>query len=60
MTEPLSRGPNKAQVLLIKYVAGRPLIHAESMAGCDTTIPALGSALSSFSGLPAFFVFLRL
>ena len=48
----------EAQVLSEKNVAGRPLKYsAESMAGCDTTIPALGSALSFFSGLPVFFVF---
>ena len=50
--------PHNAQVLSEKNVAGRPLKYsAESMAGCDTTIPALGSALSFFSGLPVFFVF---
>ena len=44
--------------MLKKYVAGRPLKYsAESMAGCDTNTPAPGSALSFFSGLPAFFVF---
>ena len=49
---------HKAQVLLRKYVAGRPLKYsAESMAGCDTTTPAFGSALSFISGLPAIFIF---
>ena len=42
------------QVLSHKIVAGRLLKYsAESMAGCDPTIPALGFALSFFGSLPA-------
>lgn len=57
VTELLVPQFHKAHVLCQKYVAGRLLKYsAESIAGCDTTIPALDSALSFFGSLPAFFI----
>ena len=58
VTDPLHGRTHKAHVLCLKYVAGRLLKYStESMAGCDTTIPALDSVLSFFGSLPAFLSF---
>ncbi|WP_300821089.1 hypothetical protein, partial [uncultured Oscillibacter sp.] len=52
--DPLHSRIHTTQVLSHKIVAGRLLKYsAESMAGCDPTIPALGFALSFFGSLPA-------